>query len=192
MEDVTVTVTKCDVDDCPFHTSHFDRDMEYTATGAVWRECLHPGPGDDTPALPPFKELKASNFAIPAYCPLHRRGIAVKLSPFTVIRSPKTPGPRAFKITETETECREMKTLTPIELAKLQLQDDEAILIMVEGGHLTDRETDSIADFIDACRRGETPVGLILDHRISITTVKSSEISTKMGLLEDGLKPGDS
>jgi len=81
------SVTKCDVDNCPFHA------RTYTKAGPIWRECLHP---THPATLPPYKELKASDFAIPVDCRLRLAGVAVRLDPLTIIECKHTPPPKPF------------------------------------------------------------------------------------------------
>lgn len=67
-------VCRCDTDDCPFCASHFDRDMEYTKTGPIWYECLHPEGITLDYAL-----LKKTQHVVPAGCPLRQEAITIKL-----------------------------------------------------------------------------------------------------------------
>jgi hypothetical protein len=90
-----------------------------------------------------------------------------------------------------------MKTLTAEEVANLQLQSDEAILISVSGGMLTEASIRVLDKFITAVRAGDTPAGVVLEGegvnfgdtaagvKISVSVIKASEITTKMVLLQE-------
>lgn len=90
-----------------------------------------------------------------------------------------------------------MKTLTVEEVANLQLKEDEAILISVSGGMLTEGSIDNLREFIECCRRGDTPAGLVLEGEsryafkpdnttITVSVIKARELTTKMILLQEG------
>ena len=84
-----------------------------------------------------------------------------------------------------------MKTLTAEEIANLKLKDDEAILVCVSGGTLGARSMEVLKEFIDACRKGDTPCGLVLEGAVSVTVIKTSEVTTRMVLIEENAEVGD-